>query len=165
MTGSFQTIHMPWPWSHQLNFSTPSFLPSFAIPTSLPWAFEAFSMSLLWPFMTFYDLLWPLHNQCTMWLALTSVMVVEKFCKWSLLWAENSLDIIIFMCIARRQNVWGFVNCTLIQGLRLQNIMLQVANKLLSRHVSTMANPKVCQLASTVLGQLCSSALRHATQW
>jgi hypothetical protein len=36
---------------------------------------------------------------------------------------------------------------------------------LLSRHVPTIANPKVCQLTSTVLGQLFSSALRRATQW
>jgi hypothetical protein len=35
---------------------------------------------------------------------------------------------------------------------------------MLSRHVSTMANPKVRQLTSTVLGRLCSSALRCATQ-
>jgi hypothetical protein len=34
----------------------------------------------------------------------------------------------------------------------------------LSRHVPTMANPKVCQLTSTVLGWLCSSALRRAAQ-
>jgi hypothetical protein len=36
---------------------------------------------------------------------------------------------------------------------------------LLSRHVPAMTNPKVCLLTSTVFGQLCSSALRRATQW
>ena len=36
---------------------------------------------------------------------------------------------------------------------------------LLSRHVPTTANPKVCHLVSTVLGRLCSSALRRAWQW
>jgi hypothetical protein len=38
-------------------------------------------------------------------------------------------------------------------------------NYLLSRHVPATTNPKVCLLTSTVLGQLCSSALGHATQW
>ena len=36
---------------------------------------------------------------------------------------------------------------------------------LLSRHVPTTTNPKVCHLTSTVLGRLCSSALRRAWQW
>jgi hypothetical protein len=35
----------------------------------------------------------------------------------------------------------------------------------LSRHVPATTNPKVCLLTSTVLGQLCSSALRRAMQW
>jgi ribonuclease HI len=46
-----------------------------------------------------------------------------------------------------------------IEGLK------KLEEALLSRHVPTTANPKVCLLTSTVIGRLFSSALRRATQW
>jgi hypothetical protein len=49
-------------------------------------------------------------------------------------------------------------------GLGQSNILNTASETALVRHVSTMANPKVRQLTSTVLGRLCSSALRCATQ-
>jgi gag-polypeptide of LTR copia-type len=45
------------------------------------------------------------------------------------------------------------------------NVIINFNSMLLSRHVPTMANHKVCLLTSTVFRRLCSSALRHATQW